>query len=57
MLTFSVGVPKNKCIIPYVDIKVFEHKNGTKKFIGFSSISLYDLVPKIALNYKKNSDK
>lgn len=50
MLLFDIEVPKNKTIIPYVDIKVFEQKSGLKKFIGFTSISLYDLVPKIIEN-------
>lgn len=51
-MPFRANVPKNKSIIPYVEIKVFEVKNNSRKFIGFTSISLYDLIPKLVNNLK-----
>lgn len=50
MISFNVEVPKNRSIIPYMEVKIFEKKNDKSKFIGFASISLYDLVPKIINN-------
>lgn len=47
MIPFNIEVSKNKSIIPYLEVKMFEKKNGISKFIGFTSISLYDLIPKI----------
>lgn len=52
MIEFDVNLPKNRSIIPYMDIKVFEKKNDTRKFAGFASISLYDMVPKILKDTK-----
>lgn len=54
MIEFNVEVPKNRSIIPYVDIQVFEKKNEDRKFVGFASMSLYDLVPKILKDMKTN---
>ncbi len=33
-----------------MEVKIFQKKNDKSKFIGFASISLYDLVPKIINN-------
>lgn len=37
-----------------MDIKVFEKKNEERKFVGFASMSLYDLVPKILKDMKSS---
>lgn len=55
MIEFNTKIPNNKSIIPYIDIKLFENKGGEKKFVGFTSISLYDLAPKIINNYGNKS--
>jgi hypothetical protein len=50
MISFNVEIPKNRCIVPYMEIKIFEKTAFKKVFLGFASISLFDLIPQIMKN-------
>ena len=45
LIECKLKIPRNKKLIPYIDFRV-EHN---KSFYGFNSISLYKLLPKLAV--------
>jgi hypothetical protein len=43
LLEMEVDIPKNRSLVPYIDIRVYHNE----KFYGFNSINLYKLLPKL----------
>lgn len=46
MHMLNLNLPKNKALIPYMDVKLYT-SHLTKKFFGFNSVSLYQVLPKL----------
>ena len=46
MHIFNLNLPKNKGLIPYAEFKLYK-KHLSTQFIGFNSISLYKILPKL----------